>query len=66
MVSGKIDIGLHLVVDSCEVENFTEFVYLVSMLTSDGDCSKEIKRRIARARCRPWQGSHGGVQEYME
>jgi len=49
MVSGREDIGQHLVVDSSEVENVTEFVHLGSLLTSDGDCSKEIKRRIARA-----------------
>jgi len=49
-----------LVVDSSEVENVTEFVYLGSLLTSDGDCSKEIKRRIARAT------EYGGVQEYMK
>jgi len=46
MVRGKEDIGQHLVVDSSEVENVTEFVYLGSWLTSDGDCRKQIKRRI--------------------
>jgi len=49
MVSGREDIGQHLVVDSSEVENVTEFVNLDSLLTSDGDCSKEIKRRMSRA-----------------
>jgi len=61
MVRSREDIGQHLVVDSSEVENVTEFVYLGSLLTSAGDCSKEIKRRIAKG-----NGSHGGVQEYKE
>ena len=49
MVSGSEDIGQQLVVGSNEVENVTEFVYLGSLLTSDNDCSEEIKRRIVRA-----------------
>jgi len=49
MVSRQIFTPCYLVVDSSEEENVTEFVYLGSLLTSDGDCSKEIKRRIARA-----------------
>jgi len=36
------------------------FVYLGSLLTSDGDCSKEIKRRIGIG-----NGSHVGVQKYI-
>jgi len=38
-----------LMVNSTRIENVTEFVYLGSLLTWDNDCSKEIKRRIARA-----------------
>jgi len=38
------------VVGSSELhENVTEFVYLGSLLTSNNDRGKEIKRRIARA-----------------
>jgi len=50
------------------VENVTEFVYLGSLLTSDGDCSKEIKRRIARATGvmaefrRIWNSKHISIQ----
>jgi len=47
--SGREDIWQHVVVDSSEAENITEFVYLGSLLTSDGDCNIEIKRRIVRA-----------------
>jgi len=36
-------------INSTRIENVTEFVYLGSLLTWDNDCSKEIKRRIARA-----------------
>jgi len=38
-----------LIIDSTRIENVTEFVYLGSLLTWDNDCSKEFKRRIARA-----------------
>jgi len=36
-------------INSTRIENVAEFVYLGSLLTWDNDCSKEIKRRIARA-----------------
>jgi len=36
-------------INSTRIENVTEFVCLGSLLTWDNDCSKEIKRRIARA-----------------
>jgi len=32
------------------IENVKEFVYLSSLLTRDNDCTKEIKRRIAKAK----------------
>ena len=32
------------------IENVKKFVYLGSLLTWNNDCTKEIKRRIAKAR----------------
>jgi hypothetical protein len=36
-------------INNTRIKNVTEFVYLGSLLNWDNDCSKEIKRRIARA-----------------
>jgi len=49
MVFGQEDIVKKLEIDGRMVENVTEFEYLGSLLTWDNDCTKEIKRRIARA-----------------
>jgi len=49
MVFGQENIIEELMINSTRIENVTEFVYLSSLLTWDNDCSKEIKRRIARA-----------------
>ncbi|XP_016299301.1 uncharacterized protein LOC107656114 [Sinocyclocheilus anshuiensis] len=49
MVFGQEDIEEELEIRGRSIENVTEFVYLGSLLTWDNDCSKEIKRRIARA-----------------
>jgi len=32
-----------------QIDNVNEFVYLGSLLTWDSDCSKEIKRKLAKA-----------------
>jgi len=48
-VFGQENIIEELMINSTRIENVTEFVYLGSLLTWDNDCSKEIKRRIARA-----------------
>ena len=49
MVFGQTNIIEELMIGSTRIDNVTEFVYLGSLLTWDNDCSKEIKRRIARA-----------------
>jgi hypothetical protein len=49
MMFGQEDIVKALEIDGRAVANVTEFVYLGSLLTWDNDCTKEIKRRIARA-----------------
>jgi len=48
MVFGQENIIKELIINSPRIENVTEFAYLCSLLTWDNDCSKEIKRRIAR------------------
>jgi len=48
-VFGQENIIEELMINSTRIENVTEFVYLGSLLTWDNDCSKEMKRRIARA-----------------
>jgi hypothetical protein len=49
MMFGQEDIEEELKISGRNIENVTEFVYLGSLLTWDNDCSKAIKRRIARA-----------------
>ena len=33
-------------IDGETVETLTDFIFLVSKITADGDCSREIKRRL--------------------
>jgi len=49
MMFGQENIVEELMIDSTGIENVTEHVYFDNLLTWDYDCSKEMKRRIARA-----------------
>ena len=53
-------------IDTCEnetavrtgaerIENVNSFEYLGSLITNDGDCSKEVKRRLGMASIRPYE-----------
>jgi len=59
MVFGREEMANEIKVGDEKVENAKEFVYLGSLLTWDNDCTKEIKRRIAKAKgvMALWQGS---------
>jgi len=59
MMFGQENIIEELMINSTRIENVTEFLYLGSLLTCDNDCSKEIKRRIARA-----TGAMGGFKNF--
>ena len=37
-------------IDGETVETLTDFIFLVSKITADGDCSREIKRRLLLGR----------------
>ena len=37
-------------IDGEKVETVTDFIFLVSKITADGDCSHEIKRRLLLGR----------------
>ena len=37
-------------IDGETVETVTDFIFLVSKITADGDCSREIKRRLLLGR----------------
>jgi hypothetical protein len=50
MVFGKTEIEKEIVIQKKIIENVEEFIYLGSLLTSDNNCTKEIKRRIAKAK----------------
>ncbi|HMW60562.1 MAG TPA: reverse transcriptase domain-containing protein, partial [Leptospiraceae bacterium] len=49
MVFGRKEIDKDVEVRSVKIENVEEFEYLGSLLTWDNDCSKDIRRRIAKA-----------------
>src|SRR6218665_389013 len=49
-VFGRDEMANEIKVGDQKVENVKEFVYLGSLLTWDNDCTKEIKRRIAKAK----------------
>jgi len=50
MVFGSPVIKKKLEVDGQDVENVTEFVYLGSLMTYDGSCSKNIRLRITEGK----------------
>ena len=50
MAFGKEEIEKNIKVRGEIIENVTEFVYLGSLLTSDNSCTKEIRRRINKAK----------------
>ena len=37
-------------IDGETIETVSDFIFLVSKITADGDCSHEIKRRLLRGR----------------
>ena len=47
MTSGPISLCL---IDGEKVETVTDFIFLGSKITADGDCSHEIKRRLLLGR----------------
>ena len=49
MTFGRETAEKNITLNENEIENVNEFIYLGSLLTWDNNCSKEIKRRIARA-----------------
>jgi len=50
MVFGSPVIKKKLKVDGQDVENVTEFVYLGSLMTYEGSCSKYVRLRITKGR----------------
>src|SRR6218665_648297 len=50
MVLGREEMANEIKVGDQQVENVKEFVYLGSLLTWDNDCTKETKRRVAKAK----------------
>ena len=58
MVFGRETAEKNITLNEIEIENVNEFIYLGSLLTWDNNCSKEIKRRIARA-----MGTLGGFNK---
>ena len=46
MASGPI---ISWQIDGEAMETMTDFIFLVSKITADGDCSHEIKRRLSLA-----------------
>ena len=49
MTMGKEKAEENIKLNTTEIENVLEFVYLGSLLTWDNNCNKEIRRRIAKA-----------------
>ena len=50
MVFGRDEMANEIKVGYQKVENVKEFVCLGSLLTRDNDCTKEIKRKIAKVK----------------
>ena len=48
-------------IDGETVETVTEFIFLGSKITADGDCSHEIKKTLA-----PWKKSYDQPREHIK
>ena len=48
-------------IDGVSMETLTDFIFLGSKITADGDCSHEIKRRLC-----PWKKSYDEPRQYIE
>ena len=48
-------------IDRETMETVTEFIFLESKITADGDCSHEIKRHLA-----PWRKSYDQPRQYIK
>ena len=75
MAFGEEELENNIKIREENVENVTEFVYLGSLFTSDNNCTKEIRRRINKAKGvlagfnRIWRSktiSHGTKKRLLE
>ena len=48
-------------IDGGKVETLTDFIFLGSKITVDGDCSHEIKRMLA-----PWKKSYDKTRQHTK
>ena len=48
-------------IDGEKVETVTDFIFLGSRITADGDCSHEIKRHLLA----PWKKSYGKPRQHI-
>ena len=48
-------------IDGGKVETVTDFIFLGSKITVDGDCSHEIKRMLA-----PWKKSYDKPRQHIK
>ena len=48
-------------IDGTTIETMTDFIFLGSKITGDGDCSHEIKRRFA-----PWKKSCDKLRQHIK
>ena len=48
-------------IDGETVETVSDFIFLGSKITADGDCSHEIKKTLA-----PWKESYGQLRQHIK
>ena len=48
-------------IDGEKVETVADFIFLVSKITADGDCSHEIKKALA-----PWKKSYDQPRQHIK
>ena len=49
-ISHTISKNINITIDGTRIEAVAEFKYLESIITEDGRCATEVKRRIAKAK----------------
>ena len=58
MASGPI---ISLQIDGETMETVTDFIFLGSKITADGDCSHEIKKMLS-----PWKKSYDQLRQHIK
>ena len=53
-------------IDGENVEAMTDFIFLASIITVDGDCSHEIKKQKNKKNLAPWRECYDNARQHIK